>query len=90
MKVLTILFVFVFGIFADPATQLKYTYILWIGDNIDQEYKLHMKSDCGIHFYDAMNEAAAIDSHYVFAATYYTGLGYFITEINGVSNNPTT
>lgn len=84
MKVLMILFVAIVGILADREHKLKYTYTLWIGDNVDQTFHLKMTSSCGIFFYDAMNEAAAIDSHYGFNATYYTGLGYFMTFITSL------
>lgn len=42
--------------------QIKYTYTLWIGDNVKEKYSLSLKSAKGIFFYDAMVQAASKDS----------------------------
>lgn len=65
---------------------LKYTYILWIGDNVDHKYKIELKSHEGIFFIDAMDQAAAKNPVFAYEYQQYSW-GKFITKIAGVSND---
>lgn len=72
---------------SDPS-KIKYKYILWIGDNVEETYSINLKSDDGIHFIDSMNQAAAQNPHFQFQFEQFS-FGKFITEIAGVANNQT-
>ena len=69
--------------------EIEYTYILWVGDKpIVQKAKIKLESKTGIHFIDAMNQAAAISSKFKFEFQQYS-FGKFITSIGGNAQNTT-
>lgn len=65
-------------------SKIDYTYILWIGDNAEQKYSIHLESLNGIVFFDAMNQAAKKNSHFVFNSTEFPPYGKFVNAIDGV------
>lgn len=68
-------------------SKIRYTYILWFGDNVDKKYSIHLKSPKGIFFIDAMNQAAAKNSHFAYNATDFPPYGKFINSINKISSD---
>lgn len=67
---------------------IGYSYSLWIGDNVDEKYFIHLNSDDGIKFIDAMNQAAAEDPNFIFEFT-NSQYGKFITKIANNSQDST-
>lgn len=67
--------------------KISYTYTLWIGDDIDEEYTLSLKSKEDIFFIDAMDRAAAKNSNFIYESTVHPIYGNFITSIAGHSDD---
>lgn len=75
---------------SDESDKIKYTYTLWIGDDVGKKYSINMKSKSGIYFIDAMNQAAGKNGHFRFEKSIHPGYGPFITEICAVANDKAT
>lgn len=73
---------------ASQQDKIKYSYTLWIGDDIEKKFSMNLKSQRGIFFIDAMNEAAAKIPKLSFEATDSSEFGKFITSIGGYANVP--
>lgn len=67
--------------------KISYSYTLWIGDNATTKHFIHLNSDKGIKFIDAMDEAAAKDFSYAYDFIQYS-FGKLITKIGGQSQDP--
>src|SRR5690349_4266656 len=66
--------------------KIKYSYTLWIGDNVDEKHTLRLKSENGIVFYDAMFQAAAKDPNYIFETLMFEEYGRFVDKIGAYSS----
>ena len=67
--------------------KIGYTYTLWIGDDASEKHFIHLNSDNGIKFIDAMNQAAAKDPIFSFEASDSAQFGKFVTKIAGQSQD---
>lgn len=70
--------------------KVKCSYTLWIGDDVDKEYSIKLKSKPGISFIGTMVKAAAKDKHFKFEQTIHPTYGVLIDGICGVANNNNT
>ena len=69
--------------------EIEYTYTLWVGDKpIVQKAQIKLESKNGIHFIDAMNQAAAKSSKFKFEFQQFS-FGKFITSIGGNAQDTT-
>jgi hypothetical protein len=68
--------------------KIGYTYTLWIGDNVDEKHFIHLKSEAGIKFIEAMDQAAAKEPSFAYEGT-DSQYGKFITKIAGKSQDST-
>lgn len=69
---------------------ISYTYKLWIGDEVDEEHSLKLTSEQGIFFINAMDQAAALDSNFIYESIVHPVYGNFITKIAGHHRNEET
>lgn len=70
--------------------KIKYSYTIWIGNDVSQKYSLDLKSKAGIFFYNAMVEAAAIDSRFSFKTKLYPNYGRSVETIGDFTSDPAT
>ena len=69
--------------------EIDYRYVVWVGDKpIVQNAKIKLESKNGIHFIDAMNQAAAKSSKFKFDFKQYS-IGKLITSIGGNAQDTT-
>ena len=69
--------------------EVEYTYVVWVGDKpIVQKAQIKLESKTGIHFIDAMNQAAAKSSKFKFEFQQFS-FGKFITSIGGNAQDTT-
>lgn len=88
MRILIIIFIFSTANFvASQDCRLDYTFTLWVGDSGEQRYFEHMFSPNGIHFIDAMNQAAVRRVDYQFSFIQYP-FGKYITKIGNYAEDP--
>lgn len=73
--------------FAKEGT-IKYSYSIWIGDEIEKKFSINLRSNDGIFFIDAMDEAAEKVPFLKYEATDSSQFGKFITAIGGHANVP--
>ncbi len=69
---------------------MKCSYTLWIGDDVDREYSIEVKSKPGVPFIDVMDLAATKSNRFKFEKTSHPTYGQLINEICGVANNNKT
>lgn len=74
----------------ESSKKVKYSYTLWIGDNVDRHYTIDLKSKPGTTFINAMRHAATKDKHFKFEQTIHPVYGVLVHEICGVTNDKTT
>lgn len=67
--------------------KILYSYTLWIGDNVDEEYFIRLSSEKGIKFISVMSEAAAKDVKFSFEFS-SSLFGKFITKIADETQDP--
>uniref|UniRef100_A0A1I8NA23 DUF4430 domain-containing protein n=1 Tax=Musca domestica TaxID=7370 RepID=A0A1I8NA23_MUSDO len=69
---------------------VSYTYTIWIGSSVSQEFNIALTSPKNTNFFEAMNQAAKIDPRFDFKYK-NTSWGHYVTEIAGkaedVKNN---
>lgn len=70
--------------------KVKCSYTLWIGDDVDKEYSIKLKSKPGISFIETMTQAATKDKHFRFEQATHPMYGVLIDGICGVANNNNT
>jgi hypothetical protein len=90
MRALTVVFVFTLFAFASANqgnNKIQYTFTLWFGDDVYRKEFIHLNSDDGIKFIDAMNQAAAKKKAYEYEFIQYP-FGKFITKFGGVAQDP--
>jgi hypothetical protein len=68
--------------------KICYTYTLWIGDDVDEKHFIHLNSQSGIKFIEAMDQAAAKKPIFAYEGT-DSQYGKFITKIAGKSQDST-
>ncbi|XP_075156991.1 uncharacterized protein CG3556-like [Haematobia irritans] len=70
----------------DTDQHVSYTYSIWVGSNISEEFMLPLRSPENTTFYQAMIQAATMDSRYHFESK-NTNWGHYISKIAGVEEN---
>lgn len=67
--------------------KVKCKYNLWVGDDVDKDYSIEVKSRPGTSFINVMNQAAAKNKRFRFEQTTHPTYGVLINDICGVANN---
>lgn len=70
--------------------KLRYSYTVWVGDNVNHQYSINLKSKRGISFIDSMIQAASKNKHFKFEQTIHPTYGVLINELCGVANDKST
>ncbi|XP_013106724.2 uncharacterized protein CG3556-like [Stomoxys calcitrans] len=71
---------------AKNSESVAYAYTIWIGSNVTEELTILLNSPVNTNFYDAMIQAAELDSRFAFEAK-DTPLGHYITSISGIKED---
>lgn len=66
--------------------EICYTITLWIGNGVNTIHSIELKSEDGIFFHEAMDQAAALDSNFTFETIENEDFGAFVTKIAGVES----
>jgi len=70
--------------------KVKYSYTIWIGDDVNNEYTMQLKSKPDCKFIEAMRQAAAKNKRFKFQQTIHPVYGVLIHELCGVPNDKAT
>lgn len=87
MNILFILLVLTLASLTLANAKIGYTYTLWIGDNAKQKHFIHLNSENGIKFIDAMDEAATKNPIFAYEASDSVQFGKYVTKIAGQSQD---